>query len=421
MNIEKMTKQQEADLVDAISSAIKDANAGAHPNEALYKVAQARGWTANFVKRAVEAFNVSKSIKHRQSAQGDAKAAAFDIADADVILKRLYPEQVETPAEEKAAGWLPAGVHVDESRVFDPERAPVLNKRAVSRSHGPADIEQLMSRACNELYRQERVVASHKQAMAEAREDMLSGIRKLASYFRTSVHEPFERVESAVLQYDSKSKPLMDTVWQLAKRASLGRDTRASGPAKVNPVDRQPYAIVNDIFTARDKYANAAVKCAAVDKELTEYRSGLKQRMAVITKSAAGATLLPFMLGTLLPKGTTEGLKSFKTTATLSPEDITSAGFDAERKGIATQAMLHDFMTHDEVLRHAEPSAVVQAFNDISSVAPRAAEEPLVLRGLLRKAVEGVSYDPYESANLVNMEYTLKKRDLPMSKMDKED
>ena len=148
MSIDKMTKQQEASLIDSVSQAIKFANAGMSPNDALTKVATEAGWNKHFVKRAVEAFNTSKAIKHRKDAKGEEKAAAYEIADPEVILSKLYPETVAAPCDVKSAEWEPTGMEMDETRVFKLEHAPVLD-RAEKPAEYRKDLEMLMKRALN--------------------------------------------------------------------------------------------------------------------------------------------------------------------------------------------------------------------------------------------------------------------------------
>lgn len=414
MSIEKMSKQQEAELVDSVMQAIKLANAGTHPNDAIVKVASDKKFNRHYVNRMVEAFNTSKSIKHRKEASGEAKAAAFDIADPEVIFKTLYPENVPAPAETKAADWQPSGTDVEETRVFNLESAPVVAKRADVRSHGKADLDMVVGRAFDDMHRQAQVVTGWQQKMADAREHLTSKICELAEYFRSNTHEPFANVESAVLSFDKSAKSLMDVVWDMAKRDKLGNDKRASVAAKVKYADRTPYVLVNDIFNLRREYAEATVKCASAATELLEFRKGLNDRLTMLTKS--GNVLAPMMLGMMLPKGTTEGMKAIDSKPSL--EDITSVDFEAERKGIQAQMLLHDMMKHDEVLNKVAPQKILSAFNDISTVAPRAIESPMIMRGLLRKAVESESSDPYEVANLVNIETGLKKRDAPFTKQD---
>lgn len=423
MSIERMSPHQVNELTDSIMQAVKLANAGTHPNDAIIKVASEKGYGKPHVERMIEAFNVSKSIKHRKDAKGEEKAASFSIADPAIIFSKMYPEHVEIPVDTKSAAWEPTGTDMCETRMFSLENAPTLSeKRPEVHSYGQASIDLLMKRACNELYRQERAVEQAKQYVSGARELMHSEIVKLASYFRQIPHEPFSTFEKAAYTIEGTSiKPLMDAIWDLSRRSEDKQEKRASADVKVSIGDRKPYAMLDTVLKAREGYRKASEKCASMTAELNTYRAGLQERMEMLTKFAAGAglgSLAPFMLGTLLPKGTSDTLtKGLPSGKPMSPDDLTSIDFDAERQGIHTQSMLHDLMTNDEVLRRADPKHVVRAYNDLSTVAPRAVQSPMILRGLLRKAVESNAYDPYELANLVNMETGLKKRDIPDTDM----
>jgi len=415
MTIERITKQQEAGLVDSVMEAIKLANAGAHPNDAIIKVATIKKYAKPYVQRMVEAFNVSKGIKHRKEASGDAKAASFDIADPDVIFKAMYPDNVAAPAEVKAAEWEPSGTNMDETRVFDLDSAPVVSEKAEEvHSYGQPSVDLLMKQACNEMYRQEREVATARGEMAAVRERLRDGIIKLSSYFKTSTHEPFEQFEKIALQFGGKSlEPVLSEIWSAARLERNPRDKRASGAAAAAPEDRTPYAILDDIIDARNLYGSLAVKAAKLQAKLAVYRAGLHERMQALIKVADVVT--PFMLGALLPKGLNESFaKGMATPGSKTLEDITSIDFDAERKGIQAKTMLHDMLKYDDVLRRADPNKVVQVFNDISKVAPRAVDSPLIMRGLMRKAIESNTYDPFEITNLINIETGLKKRDAPV-------
>ena len=415
MAIERMTKHQEYELVQAITAAVKMASAGMHPNDAIIKMATEKGYGKPHVNRMIEAFNVSKSIKHRKDAKGEEKAASFDIADPEVIFSKMYPESVQAPTEVKNAEWEPAGTNMEETRMFNLDTAPVISERRPEiHSYGQDGLDLLLKRACDEQHRQERTAEHIRQGMVDARECMQSELSKLAGYFRQIPHEPFDVFEKAALTIAGDSiKPVLELVWQMARRSEDRAEKHASATTEIKIGDRKPYELLNNILEARTKYAEATVKYAAAQQELTAYKADLNERMYALTKYSSGiGALTPFMVGTMLPKGIGESVGK-GTSKPLSPADLTSVDFDAERKGIQTQSMLHDLMQNDEVLRRADPVHVVKAYNDLSTVAPRAVSSPMILRGLLRKAVESNAYDPYELANLVNMETGLKKRDVP--------
>jgi hypothetical protein len=59
--------------------------------------------------------------------------------------------------------------------------------------------------------------------------------------------------------------------------------------------------------------------------------------------------------------------------------------------------MLEDLMTNDPVIRGYSPDDVIQAYNDIVDTAPRAADQRMLLQGLMRRHLSGESTtDPFD-------------------------
>jgi len=417
MSIEAMTSKQESELVDSVMEAIGFANEGAHPNDAIAKVAANHGYNQNFVRRMVEAFNVSKSLKHQKEASGEAKADSFAIADPDVIIKQIWPESVETPVEKKSAEWEPAGTNMEEKRFFSLDSQPTLDNNPEEHSWDKQSFDILLKRAYNELYRRERIVEEMRHKMASARMSLLDKVNKFAAYFRSTVHEPFERVERAALQHWGEPvRPLMNAAWEMSKGASFG-EKRAEAATPVKYEDKEPYALLSNVMDQRDAYLTALRDFSKESSSTKEYRDALEMRRRIFTKLGAGGPLAPFFGGTLgslvkaLPKSTVAEEFPSAAAATLPPD------YEAERKLIQAQMMLNDFLTTDEVLSKAEPGRVVNTYNEIAAIAPRMAESPAMMRGVLRKAVESDILDPYELANLVTTEVGLKKEREPLAPM----
>lgn len=424
MSVDVMTKEQEGKLVDSVMDAITLTNGGMHPNDAIVKIASDRGYNQNYIRRMVEAFNVSKSLKHHKSASGEARTSSFDIADPSVILAKLYPDDVVSPAAVKQAAWEPAGTDMQETRIFMLDRAPRKDmpvSAGVFTHDGPT-FDILMKRACNELYRKERVLEDLRHNMAADRMTLLANIDKLASYFKTVDHEPFARVEGAAMSYFGNGiKPMMDTVWRLARGASFGekRASCATRPSRL--VDKTPYMLVDSIMDARTKYVDSAVKCAAALADVTTYKDRLNVRMRLFSKFSAMAG--PAVSGAVAASVNKLLSKLPPTTSTVGDElpgltyDVLPAAYEAERQGIHTQMMLHDFLRNDPVLSKADPQSVISAYNDIASLAPRAAATPVAMRALLRRAVEMESFDPNELSNIAKFETELGKQEQPMSSL----
>lgn len=95
---------------------------------------------------------------------------------------------------------------------------------------------------------------------------------------------------------------------------------------------------------------------------------------------------------------------------------------DAEMNKIKTQAMLNDFLANDPIISTYDPDEVLGAFNQVSQMVPRAAMQPAVMRGQLRKLLQQQdAMEPFEANQLVEVEKGLKKVQepdpLPLAKL----
>ena len=82
---------------------------------------------------------------------------------------------------------------------------------------------------------------------------------------------------------------------------------------------------------------------------------------------------------------------------------------DAEMKRIQMQAMLAEFLSNDPVISTYDPEQVIEAFNQVSQLTPRASIQPAVMRGQLRKMLQQQdAMEPFEAGQLVDIEKGLK-------------
>jgi hypothetical protein len=90
---------------------------------------------------------------------------------------------------------------------------------------------------------------------------------------------------------------------------------------------------------------------------------------------------------------------------TLSPEL-------AEYRALRASAVLHDMIAHDEVIGSADPELVTETFNNLVNVNPLLADQPLLLRNVIRKTIlqSGV-VEPYELAQLADVTKRIQEQD----------
>ena len=88
---------------------------------------------------------------------------------------------------------------------------------------------------------------------------------------------------------------------------------------------------------------------------------------------------------------------------------------EAELTRIRTQAMLSDFMSNDPVIATYDPEEVTDAYNQIVQLAPRAAQQPAVMRGLIRKMLQQQdALEPFEADQVAKIEQTVRSLSEPM-------
>ena len=105
---------------------------------------------------------------------------------------------------------------------------------------------------------------------------------------------------------------------------------------------------------------------------------------------------------------TDEQIRQETLTELLDPEH------EAELTKIRTQAMLSEFMSVDPVISTYDPDEVTGAYNQVVQMAPRAAQQPAIMRGLLRRFLQQQdALEPHEAGQIVDVETALKKLEAP--------
>jgi len=91
---------------------------------------------------------------------------------------------------------------------------------------------------------------------------------------------------------------------------------------------------------------------------------------------------------------------------------------EAELTKIKTQAMLSEFLSSDPVISTYDPEEVTSAYNQVVSLAPRAAIQPAVMRGLLRKLLQQQdAMEAFDVDQIVKIEKGLKDVSEPQERL----
>jgi len=430
-----LDEREEGALLDAIKRAVDLVdNKGMTPSEAIEKVARDDKMTPGTIKVVCAAYNTG-----RQTAQREAhtnildKLASFPLADADAVIKSVYHGPSE--AEKKAA----VAVHADYAAPPSWLRQPGREKLAsapVSLVDKP--LEPYKPDPMTALNRAYGSVAKAKQAadeasrQASAAEDRLrTKVAELVTYFRKSpsIRLPFETVEKAAYAYfGSPVQPLLTIAYQ---RSRL-REKRASADHVIQKVplnlNAEPFSIIRDCVKAaedvnrlrglakvgQDKLVQTKEAAfrpfsqAGLSNERGQQSTTSSSESNIWGEKAAGLLNTP-AIGTMVGTMLTRGMGS----AAPKPKDemIEDAWMDLEDpahqneiRKIKVHAMLNSMMTDpDDPISGHDPDKVLSAYNEIAQMAPRSAEQPAVIKPLLRRRLAG-NVEPFEAKEVSDIE-----------------
>jgi hypothetical protein len=94
--------------------------------------------------------------------------------------------------------------------------------------------------------------------------------------------------------------------------------------------------------------------------------------------------------------------------------DVYDPTHEAKLNAVKNKAMLNDLLSNDPILSSYDPEAITNVYNQIASLSPAAARQPVLMRGLLRKAIQqGGVLEPFEVQQLTQVEETLAGKKAP--------
>ena len=428
--MQTLSNAQEQQVIGLLERMVDLSNQGSSPDDALHKVATSASLNPNFVRRLAEVYNTSRMLAHFKTAAAENRADTFPIADAGSVLKKMYPQENSKSAVKAAAversTWFNAPPNFNQAPMQKAAFAPVELKP----THGAVDIDMLMRKVANHSKALRRSIDSAQTDEHFCGMTVKESIDRAARYFSTLYHTPFDEVETNVLsKYGSTAKPLMNAIYAACRGEKFGKK-RASVPDRQRIFDSEsePYNYIDTAVRQAREWLKAAAETRNLRQELASFESGIKARMAKfaeykrprvanilegIEKRSIGLTgvastaILGEKIGDLYSDEDDKGEYERRVQQAIDPRQ------EAELRAAKTQAMLNDFMTNDPVISGHDPETVLQAFNEISQMTPRVAEQPAMLRGLLARALELGRTEPFEAEQAISAETGLRRAGEP--------
>jgi len=472
--MQRLTKESEQRISNALAKVTDLTNSGTNPDDAIVKVATAAKLPAGHVNLMVRAFNNGRSLGHiREHETLTEKAAAFPLADGRKILERMFPSEVKTAAEEahgvsisddynmSPAGWLKRRAEAARtvSLVKSAEELEIETKAPgggvieVEIEDGEVEVERESAEeeAAEEEaeekeaaypaypYRQEKKALSamhdlrrehqqRKDAAIKSAYDVTNGVEKLANYFRRFDSRPINEVwANAGARYGQTGRGLVEKSTVMFKQAY-------AQPSQVThdvDWDEAPYSLIKSAVDAIARFndtkkALADFEAALPEKRAETLRPFAPDRPNVITGSVwdnqsqtKSASFMGLTMAGALG-GTAKGLAEKYAPETREEliqkhlKSIADPGHEDHLRAIRAQAMIHEMMSADPVISGYDHSDVIDAYNHLAEVAPRAMQHRVMAQGLIRKYLEQASaIDPFDVEQALKIEGQVADRDMP--------
>ena len=398
-----ITNSSEQALVDAVGEAILLTKQGADPNSAIKRVVVARGFSAPFVHRMVEAFNKSASCYHFEQLVKEGGPDEFPLADANTILHELYPEARLEKAAAAEEPYIPFFVPslncatVDIERIeqnFMPKTAAASQEAQLSAFEDvprtPRGLMRCLAKyggACEKLRR------GFRTKLANAQRELELTLQRAG----TSVQHMQPRRLRKVAQNIVNGYPRtgQDLLGLLSAYGNVEfPELEKTANAAVFPAD-EPYLSVSMVLEQLRKVAAIEAEQAAFEKHADGFLSSLLANSAA--NSATGRVLSPEALRDILEKGSVPSEKTV--------EDMLDPKFFNQLREIEARRAFMNMALFDPDLKQYDFSKLVDAYNEAVTMVPDSVKNPVVLKNLmLSNMVSSGRKDPYQLAQELKLQ-----------------
>lgn len=441
MAMNRLSKQAEQRLTEALEKVASLVSEGEHPNDAIVKVASSDGIPAGHVNLMVNAFNTGRTETQRKIGQDIfEKSAEFDIADAEEILQRMFPKEVKTARDNRLETVvadeykLPPLWHtrLTKKAELDQKLPPLKNIKGkmIKKSPPlPVDPKMEMKKAYCQTKDMAREIENKRGELANSQDVLMTSITKLADYFRRPGSESFSCVKNNVVKLFGKRAEALFSLLE-SRNGKLTKQAKTSNRIALADFRQEPYTLVT--------------KCVELAEGLLTKKAAFES-FEKLSKAKMEERILPF--GQIQDPEKTYGVLEFVEKRSLFDMPLSKA-YDKANSGIydemvggeifgkdkaeakamdaindpthlakikhmQTSALLTDLMANDEIISSYKPQEVIRHYNEISQIAPRASSQEGVVRALLRKRLAGgqSAIDPYDITQMLDIENKVKDRD----------
>lgn len=414
--LSRTTENQLLSAVDAIGAEVSERDVtAAELTGAAVKEARERGFGPDLIRLLCHGWNNGAVTHQRERSHGILeKHAAFPLLDADEVIRAAM-------AVEKTAV-----VATDYSRPPATALRPRVETLVVTpgRSKEAApDTAYAFQRDYGAAQRLNGEIKAARTAWRNCERQLLSKTAALAEYFQRDRTREwlFDEVDYAVgRQYGPLATSVMRTVATINGYTVKAANLR---PRRAIDWRQAPFTLVADAVKLasevgarqseyisiglRNRYKIACLMGCLVEEPAAEPNS-------VLPRAAEPAFLekLALMSGGLSDLSVLGGMFSAARGPTPTREDRVSGmvdelndpAHDEKLRQIRSRAMLHELLNRDEVLASYNPREVMRAYNNLSSLAPRASQQPVNAQSVLRRWATQGGAEPFEAKEQLDIE-----------------
>lgn len=436
-----LSKQAQANLltaVDAICDGVANSGADAESLlQAAAKQAEDAGFGPDMIRLMCHGWNNGAVTSRRETSSGILqKTAAFPILDPEQVIQRVFGAAAKVATDDLDAAYLRPPRRPERPKVAESSGSSSREKTA------SADSELAFRRQYSAATRLNEEIKTARQAYKQSLQLLQHKVASIAEYFQRDRGREwlFDEVAYAAKSHlGSLAEPVMQAAADLNNYTVKSANLR---PRRAIDWNSRPFCWVVD-----------AVKLAPeVNAKYSEYisvgmtnRYKIAQLMDRVTASPpTPATTVfdrpdntPFVeklaflsgglsdvavLGDLIneargPAPTRDAMVGGALAALNDP------AHDEKLRQIRARGMLFDLLNHDEILASYNPSEVLKAYNNLSTLAPRASQQPVIANSVLRRWATQGGVEPFEAKEINDLEKGLKQTQQvgrPLGGADKE-
>lgn len=416
-------------ILQAVEKTAALVDDGMHPNDAIAKAVIFYKLGADCVSPLVHAYNTGRTTHQRENGHDPfEKAADFELASIDSIMRQLYPlaEAIKQAADackcENSSpqyACTPAGL-IDrhkKKRIALSMPSPVVEKGAQATKEKEItlnDVERL------------KIKAAHaRQYESECLDKLAVSLDTFVDHIRSYDSKSLLLTEKqASLLYGDAAAPIIAFVKE--NNALLCKQARHQAAGKPGEsVDQKAQTLIKAAIdcssavaaaTEAREVADRAVKQAAAKLLLPVVQQNNQSFLEIteddlMQKAALGSAggVFDAMLGATAAKNIGEKLVPPPVSELAESETLKllDPAHEAQLRNIRAESTLNELIASDDVISGYGDDEVLDAYNDIVQNAPAVADNRMALQALMRQRLQQGASSPFELQQMADLNRSL--------------